>query len=43
MKSTKEITEEKVKAQADRVAAREAIRLKVKADREKAKAVKDGN
>lgn len=35
MKSAKELIEEKIKDQVDRVAMREAIRLKVKADREK--------
>ena len=41
MKGTKnELIAKAVKAQEDRVAAREAIRLKVKAEREEAKAVK---
>ena len=41
MKSAKELIEEKVKAQEARVAGRELIRLKVKAERDKAKKVKN--
>lgn len=43
MKSEKERIAETVKAQEDRVALRESIRVKVRAEREKAKKVKDGN
>ena len=41
MKLTKEQVDEKIRDQEDRVASREAIRLKVKAERAKAKKVKD--
>jgi hypothetical protein len=39
----KELIAEKIQAQKDRVALRESIRLKVKAERDKAKVVKDGS
>ena len=42
MKTVQEVVAEKIKEQKDRVALRESVRLKVKAERDKAKKVKDG-
>jgi len=41
MKTVQEVVAEKIKEQEDRVALRESVRLKVKAERDKAKKVKD--